>query len=104
MLNHHIPKVIKTHLAFSCVSALVTKKPDKIELLEIPTEKAVFNKTKDEEEILIVISGNGGVIINAESSLIKIGDVICIPKNSIRSLANIEREPLQVISIVNSFS
>lgn len=102
MLNTDTSKVIKTNLVFSYFSLLDTKNLKKIELLEIPTETAMFYNTKDEEEILIVIRGNGGVIVNAESSLVKVGDVVRIPPNSSRSLANIEVDSLQVISMTTN--
>ena len=50
-------------------------------------------------EIVFVISGQGGIVIDGKSSIIKTGDIIRIPKNKIRSIANLNLSSLKVISI-----
>jgi mannose-6-phosphate isomerase-like protein (cupin superfamily) len=69
------------------------------ELINIPKGSAKSFNTNKEEEILFVKKGSGGITINGRSFLVKLGETFHISKNSIRSIANIELEPLQVISL-----
>ena len=74
-----------------------------IKFLKIGGNEVVFDNTNNNEELVIVISGCGGVTLNGESSIVKAGDLICIPKNTVRSIANINNEELlQVVSITIS--
>lgn len=70
-----------------------------VEILKINANEVVFNNTKDKEEIIIVLDGNGGVTINGEGMLINKGNMIYIPKNTVRSVANIDDKELTVLFI-----
>ena len=50
-------------------------------------------------EVILVTSGQGGIIIDDKSSIIKAGDIIRIPQNKIRSITNLNSSSLKVISI-----
>ncbi len=70
-----------------------------IELIEVVKDSAVTLCTQNQREALIIIAGEGGVTIGAKGSLIKSGDLISVPANSVRSIANISDEPLYAVSI-----
>ncbi len=71
----------------------------KVELIRIPGEAATSSYIKDNNEILVVVQGSGGLTIDGASKLIKMGDIIHIPSNSVRSISNIDNQYLQVVSI-----
>ncbi|MCT4635004.1 MAG: cupin domain-containing protein [Rickettsiales bacterium] len=71
----------------------------KINYLKIKTNEVLFHNTKDNDELIVILSGNGGITMNKESTLTKTGDLVHFPKNTIRSIANIKKEDLHVIII-----
>lgn len=71
----------------------------KIKYLKIRTNEVLFHNTNDNDELIIILSGNGGITINGESSLTNTGDIVHCPKNTIRSIANIKNEDLHAIII-----
>lgn len=71
----------------------------KAELVLIPKESVLLSSTGKNQEIIIAINGCGGIVINGFAELIKTGDIIHVYPNSIRSIANVEDEVLQVVSI-----
>ena len=50
-------------------------------------------------EVIVVIGGEGGIVIGDKSSIIKAGDIIRIPQNSTRSITNVNSIELKVISV-----
>ncbi len=63
-------------------------------------EKNTSNlKHTHKPEIIFVISGQGGIVIDDKSSIIKTGDVIRISQNKIRSITNLSASSLKIISI-----
>ena len=74
----------------------------KMEFVKIRAEEVIFRSTKNTEELIIVVGGSGGITINGESKLIKTGDVIYIPKNVVRSIANINQEELLQVILLTS--
>lgn len=96
--------LLAEHFNFYPLMPFITESKNhtwKMEHFEIDANEVIFSNTGSAEEIVIVISGCGGMTMNGEtSSLIKTGDLIHISKNTIRSFANInEEEPLQVVCI-----
>lgn len=71
----------------------------KIKYLKIKTNEVLFRNTNNNDELIIVLSGNGGITVNGEGSLIKTGDLIHLYKNTIYSIANIKKEELHVVFI-----
>lgn len=70
-----------------------------IEILKINANEVIFNNTGEREEIIIVLDGEGGITIDGESMLIKKGNMIYIPRNTVRSVANIDNKVLIILFI-----
>lgn len=91
--------------SFSFKSLLPFVKKEKnqiytIQCLEISANQVLFDDTKNSSEIITIVAGKGGMTIDWEKSfLINTGDMLYIPKNTVRSFANIENETLDVIII-----
>lgn len=64
----------------------------KLEHLKIFSEEVLFNNTGNNAELIIILSGSGGISIDGSSSIVKAGDLIHFPKNIIRSIANVNSE------------
>lgn len=72
----------------------------KIEHIKIAAEEVLFNNTKDNAELIIVLSGSGGISIDGDCSLIKTGDLVHFPKNTVRSIANADLEELLHVILI----
>lgn len=70
-----------------------------IEILKINANEVIFNNTGEREEIIIVLDGEGGITIDGESMLIKKGNMIYVPRNTVRSVANIDNKVLIILFI-----
>lgn len=70
-----------------------------VDLIEVTENSATTLYTRDKKEVIFVISGKGGVVIGDKGNMIEFGDSIYVPSNSARTLANIDKDPLQIISI-----
>ncbi|MEK6733964.1 MAG: cupin domain-containing protein [Pseudomonadota bacterium] len=75
------------------------KKYYSTEILLVEQNSVLTLHTRDKKELIIVISGNGGFTINGKGTIIKFGDLLYTPSNSVRTLANVEEEPLCIVSI-----
>ncbi len=95
--------IVTEHFNFISLMLFIAKKKTwecKMELVRMRADEVILKKIKDSEELIIVIGGSGGVIINGEGTRIKAGDVVYIPRNALRSVANINKaELLQVVFI-----
>ncbi|MGB4190977.1 MAG: hypothetical protein WBJ81_00300 [Rickettsiales bacterium] len=94
--------IIAENFDLASLVHLMVKEKDwecKIEFFVIRANEVISTKTKN-AELIIVAGGSGGVIIKGESNLIKTGDIIYVPENSLRSVANINyNELLQIVLI-----
>ena len=70
-----------------------------VELIEVKQNSATTLYTKNNKEVIFVISGKGGVVVEDQGNMIEFGDSIYVPSNCARTLANIDKDPLQIISI-----
>lgn len=52
---------------------------------------------KERDEVYYIIKGKGIMRVNEEKKDVKEGDVILIPKGSVHSLKNVEKEPLILV-------
>jgi mannose-6-phosphate isomerase-like protein (cupin superfamily) len=70
-----------------------------IELISVQKDSAVTLCTENKRELIVVIGGEGSITISGSGSMLKFGDLICVPTYSVRSIANISDNPLYVISL-----
>lgn len=94
--------LLDENLYFNQFMPFITEGKDnewKIKHLKIKTDEVLFQNLKNNDELIVILSGKGGITINGESSLIKTGDLVHFSKNAVCSIANIEKEDIHVVSI-----
>jgi mannose-6-phosphate isomerase-like protein (cupin superfamily) len=102
-INHHNFIIKRSDLtALMLVMAEEEIYKFKMTLMRIRAEEVMFRSTKNTEELIIIVGGSGGITINGEGALIKSGDIIYIPKNTIRSVANINQEALLEVILITA--
>lgn len=89
---------------FILISWLQSKEKEySLEMIKIGPESTVTLNTKEKREVICVMQGEGGLMINGKMYLLKLGDIIKIGSNTMRTIANIENNPLWVLSILYKF-
>ncbi len=66
-------------------------------LVKVPTHSVTSLNTQNSHGVIFVRRGSGSIIIKGDVQLIKVDDLVRVPRNSLSSLANILDIELEVL-------